>query len=269
LLDLGEAAYQEGDLDRAIHITRLISINSRVYSTATGRIDEWKKSWEKAEEIYSKTQDAIERQEWTKALNIARELVKLGNRYWETTKYQELLNGVQAGREQQKAERAAAEKARANPFQSFAKWERGFEAEAIAHWRRAKALARSGTLKGLKAAIEEAQQIYYGTPTYEEAQKHIETWQRQAEAIEDRYHLDRAMRLARRGNEDSLQAAIDAAFMVSPTGSLYEEARSRIDQWMDQLYRMKYSSPATSEGRGDPYRIPGQSKASPASEKQP
>ncbi|WP_421658189.1 tetratricopeptide repeat protein [Leptothermofonsia sp. ETS-13] len=271
LLDLGEAAYQEGNLDRAINIARLISINSRVYPTAINRIDEWKKSWEKAEEIYNKTQDAIERQEWTGALNIARKLVRLGNRYWETTKYQELLNRVQAGREQQKAERAAVEKVRANPFQSFAKWERGFELEAINHLRRAKELARSGTLKGLKAAVEEAQQIYYGTPTYEEAQRYIETWQRQAETIEDRYYLDRAIRLASRGNESSLQAAIDEAFMVSPMGSLYEEARSRIDQWMDQLYRMKYSSPATStsEKRGDSYRIPEQSKVSPASEKQP
>jgi hypothetical protein len=246
LLNLGETAYQEGDLDKAINIARTIPISSRVYPTASDRMNQWKQYWEKAEDIYRETQNAVQKQDWTEALNTARALVKLGNRYWETTKYQELLNQVQEGKEQQKSERTAAEKARVKSGQVITKWERGFEADAVAHLKKANELARSGSLKGLKAAIEEAQLIYYGTPTYDEAQKQIEIWQRQAETIEDRYHLDRAIRLASRGNQDSLQAAIDEAFMVSPTGNLYEEARSRIDQWMDQLYRIKYPAPGNS-----------------------
>lgn len=258
LLDLGETAFQEGDLDRAIAIVRTIPMSSPVYPTGSDRIDQWKKTWEKAEDIVRETKASITRQEWTTALNRARELVRLGNRYWETSRYQDLLDEVQSGKEQQNAEKAAAEKVRASRVvQRFNRWEREFEAEAAVRLNRAKTLARSGNLQGLKAAIAEAQQIYYGTPVYEEAQQQIQTWQQQAETIQDRYHLDRAIRLASRGNEDSLQAAIDEAFMVSPTGKLYEEARTRVDQWMDRLYRIRYPLPASAESRrGDFYTIP-------------
>lgn len=269
LLNLAETAYQEGDLDRAIATARTIPMSSSVYPAASDRIDQWKKTWERAEEVIQETKASIVRQEWTPALNAARELVKLGNRYWETNRYQELLDEVQAGKDQQKAEKAADAKVRASrAVQTFTKWEQGFEAEAVARLNRAKNLARSGNLKGLKAAIAEAQQIYYGTPAYEEAQKQLQTWQRQSETIEDRYHLDRAVRLANRGNEDALQAAIDEAFMVSPTGELYEEARTRIDQWMDQVYRIKYPLPTNAgSGRGDAYTIPSQPTLTPNPER--
>lgn len=264
LLDQGDTAYQEGDLDKALNTVRIIPLSSRVYATAEERMAQWKERWEKGEGIYKDTEDAISKQEWTEALNTARQLVKLGNHYWETTRYQELLDKVQAGKEQQKAERTAAEKSRNRSARSLTRWEQGFEVDAVTRLKRANQLARSGNLDGLRAAIEEAQLIYYGTPVYEDAQRQIEVWQQQADRIEDRQHLDRAVQLANRGNEAGLQAAIDEAFMVSPTGNYYEEARKRIDQWMDQLYRVKYSTP-NQTGKGEPFPTPAALK-SPAAQ---
>jgi hypothetical protein len=234
LLKLGEEFYQEGDLDAAISAARTVPLNTKSYSLTRDLIDRWKDSWEKAQETYDQAKAEINQQDWNSSLRIAKGLLVSGNRYWEK-KYQEVMDELQAAKEQ----RSQAKDAK-NSSKPEKTGDRNYEVEAASRLQKAKNLARLGTPKGLKEAVEEAQQIYYGTPAYETAQKQIETWQQQIGAIEDRRHLDRAINLAKKGDEASLQAGVDEAYEVSPSGSLYEEARHRIDQWTDQLYRLKY-----------------------------
>jgi soluble cytochrome b562 len=234
LLRLGEEFYQEGDLDAAVSAARTVPLNTKSYSSTRDLIDRWKDSWNKAQETYDQAKAEINQQNWNDSLRIAKGLLVSGNRYWEK-KYQEVMDELQAAKEQRS--QAKDSKNSSKPEKTG---NRNYEVEAASHLQKAKDLARQGSPKGLKAAIKEAQQIYYGTPAYETAQKQIEAWQQQMGAIEDRRHLDRAINLAKKGDEASLQAGVDEAYEVSPSGSLYDEARRRIDQWTDQLYRLKY-----------------------------
>ncbi|MGA7935868.1 MAG: hypothetical protein WCA35_20115 [Kovacikia sp.] len=239
LLNLGEELYQEGDLDAALGAARIIPMNTKTYTSAQERITHWKDTWDKAQETYDQAKAEISQQNWNSSLRIAKGLLTMGNRHW-VQKYQEVIDELQAAKEQ----RSQASTAKPKP-NSRIDGDRNDQAEAAKRLEKAQNLARSGTPNSLKQAIDEAQQIYYGTPAYEEAQKQIETWQQQMGALEDRRHLDQAITLANKGDQTSLQAGIEEAYEVSPSGSLYDEARRRIDQWTDQLYRLKYpSSPA-------------------------
>lgn len=238
LLDMGEDAYQKGDLDSALNAARAIPISTQLFNLAGDRMNHWKDIWDRAEDIYKRAKDAIDQQQWSNTISTARELLKLDNHHWATTRYQELMDQLQAAKEQLKSQKAAPKPPSQNSV---------LDADGTAQLKKAKTLAARGDLAGLKGAIAEAQQIFYGTPAYNAAQKLTEQWEKQAGLIEDRQHLDRANQLAQRGTEQALQAAIDEAYQVSPSRSLYNEARRRIDQWMDQLYRTRYpSSPPAS-----------------------
>ncbi len=234
LLNLGEKSYQEGNLDEAVSAARAVPINTKTYASAKEHIDQWKTNWEKGQDIYDQSKAEINQQNWNYSLKVAKGLLTLGNRYWES-KYQELINELQAAKEQRSQDKTAKNNAKPGKGGNAT-----YEADAVSRLKRAKELALLGTAKSLKEAIEQAQQVYYGTPTYDEAQKLVDTWQQQIGAMEDRRHLDRAIQLAKKADEKSLQAGIDEAYEVSPSGSLYDEARRRIDQWTDQLYRLKY-----------------------------
>ncbi len=245
LMELAEEAYQNGDLDAAVSAAQAVSVSTSSFTLAGDRIHQWKDVWEKGEDICKRAKEAIEQQEWTNTLSTARELLKLGNRYWSTTRYQDLMNDLQVAKDAEKAQKKAAKRAQSALTM-------GLEGDATAHLRKAKKLVRQGDAQSLRDAIAEAQQVFYGTAAYEEAQKLIDQWEKQAGLIEDRQHLDRAIQLAKKGTEAGLQAAIDEAYQVSPGRSLYNEARTRIDRWMDQLYRSRYPAPEQSSPSAAP-----------------
>jgi hypothetical protein len=254
LLDMGEDAYQKGDLDNAMNAARAIPISTQLFNLAGDRMNHWKDTWDKAEDIYKRAKDAIDQQQWSNTISTARELLKLDNHHWATTRYQELMDQLQAAKEQLKSQKIAPKPPSQNSV---------LDADGTAQLKKAKTLANRGDLAGLKGAIAEAQQIFYGTPAYNEAQKLIEQWEKQAGLIEDRQHLDRANQLAQRGTEQALQAAIDEAYQVSPSRGLYNEARRRIDQWMDQLYRTRYPSSPPSPPASPPAPAPSSPPTTP------
>ncbi len=241
LLRVAEASFQSGKLDEAITAARTIPITSKVYGQAQDRIKFWQETWETGETAYQEATEAIENKEWSNAVGIARKLLALDSNYWQIIKHQELMDELQAAQEQEKAQAKAAKVPK--PDKTLTKWEQNFEAEAIARLQKAEKLASSGKVEDLQAAISEARQIYFGTSVYDQAQRRIDVWDQQVVSQEDRNYLDRAIRLANRGDVASLQAGIDAAYRVSAHGKLYQEARSRIDQWSDQIYRLQYATP--------------------------
>jgi len=99
---------------------------------------------------------------------------------------------------------------------------------------RAIALAKSGAIPDLQAAIAEASLIPQGRILRQEAQGWIANWRDQIETIEDQPYLDRAWAFA---NEGNLAEAIDAADMIRPGRALYDDAQSAIYSWQAQLIR--------------------------------
>jgi soluble cytochrome b562 len=108
------------------------------------------------------------------------------------------------------------------------------EIQDVTKLERARQLAQAGTTEDLSAAIAEAEQIPFGNPRREQAEKEISQWQGQIETSEDQPYLDQAEQLASTGD---LQGAINAASRIRPGRSLYDQASSLIDDWTAQVQR--------------------------------
>ncbi|MBW4471454.1 MAG: hypothetical protein KME45_13765 [Stenomitos rutilans HA7619-LM2] len=256
LLELAETSFQDGNLEEAIRVARLIPVTTEAYKTADGRIESWQSAWDDAQTIYSDAQASAERDQWDQAFEKARELRQLGNRYWNSDRYQELVQKIQEAKEgkaaQAKADRdrqqASEAKYTAQP-DLISNWQQDQAREAAKNLDRARKLASAGTAEGLRAAMDAAGLVLYGTPRYEEAQRSVDRWNRQLQEMEDRPYLARAVQLASKGDMSSLQAAITEASNVSFGSALYQEAQDKIGQWTDAIQKLHSQAYPEQTGR--------------------
>lgn len=245
LLELAENSFQDGNLDEAIGTARRIPVTTAAYKTADERIKVWQSAWDDAQTIYSDAQASAERDQWDQAFEKARELRQLGNRYWNNDRYQELVQKIQEAKEGKAAEakadrdrqKASETKYAAQP-DLVSNWQQDQAREATENLNRARKLASAGTADGLRAAMDAAGLVLYGTPRYEEAQRSVDRWNRQLQELEDRPYLARAVQLASKGDMSSLQAAIAEASNVSFGSALYQEAQDKIGQWTDAIQKL-------------------------------
>ncbi len=238
-LRLAEAAYQDGDLNFATDIAQQIPPGIWTYRLASRNISHWKATWAKAESLYQKAEKQIDKRQWSSVLTLARELLNLDNRYWETVKYAELMRSLQSAKESTAWQSSLTHVAKLKPDglkETINKLQHPQVAQSQAHLQKAQALAQSKDPAALRNGITEAQFVFYGTPHYEEAQALISTLQRQVETLENRPHLDRATNLASKGDPESLQAAIDEANQITWGSALYDQANEHIEEWRNQIY---------------------------------
>ncbi|MBI4782952.1 MAG: hypothetical protein HY785_16765 [Oscillatoriophycideae cyanobacterium NC_groundwater_1537_Pr4_S-0.65um_50_18] len=244
ILQLGEEAYQEGNLQEAIAIAERVPQNVRTHSLVVDRIQKWQDTWHQAETIYEEAQSKIQDKNWYGVIVSAKLLLGLGNRYWATTQHQELMRNLQVAKEgEEKQVLAAAQQTRKSSSNSardlLSRMNQAQVAEAKAHLNQARSLAKSGDAEALQSAIGQAQQVIFGTDGYEEAQQMISSWRRQIEVLDDQPRLDRAKALANQGDIDSLQAAIVEANQIGWGRALYDEANGQVEQWRDRLFELE------------------------------
>ena len=242
LLQLGETAYQEGKLDDALSIAEKIPDNVRSRSLAIDRMQKWQDTWKQAEDLYEEAQTKLRDRNWFGVMASARRLLTLDNRYWATTRHQELMRQLQVAKEGDEKQILTRQKSKppSSPVQNFAaQMNQEQTASAKAHLGKARDLARHGDSAALQSAIGEAQQVIFGSEGYEEAQQMISSWRQQAEVMEDRPHLDRARALASKDNEADLQAAIAEANQISWGRALYDEANGQVERWRDRVFELE------------------------------
>lgn len=260
LLELSENAFQTGELDQALRLVEGIPANIEIYDTAVQRSRAWKKIWDEAQGIYDDAETALQEDELVLAFAEARKLLTVKNQYWSTTRFQELVTEIQASRESKK-ELANKNSGKdrtvlASTFSAsstddlLSDWQQEQEKEAVNHLTKAEQLAATGRPDDLKAAVTEAELVFSGTARYGQAQKRIADWTRQIETIEDQPYLERATRLASKGDLASLQAAISEANNIYFGRALYQQAQTKIDEWTQRsrdLHAQEYSqkTPAT------------------------
>ena len=90
ILEVGEESFQAGDLDKAIETAKKIPDNTSAYKLVEPKIAHWQSIWDKAEGIYKKAEAALQDRNLRQAFRVATQLLGIGNRYWENTKYREL-----------------------------------------------------------------------------------------------------------------------------------------------------------------------------------
>lgn len=266
LLAMGETTFQAGQLDEAIAMIEQIPPSTPVFQTAEDRIRSWRDLWAKAEEIYTEVERSLAEDTDNPVFQDARRLLAINNQYWQTTRYQELMELIQAAKDAKK-QQVARDRQKSTPAKLVTtsdfstnkvmdQWRQEQEQEAIAQLAKATKLAQSNQTDDLKAAVAAAEEILYGTPQYEEAQQFIDRWNQEIELQEDQPYLNRALQLAGKGDVNSLQAAIDEAQKIYYGRALYNEAQTKIDQWYTQVRQLQAQSTPISGSFGNSLNSP-------------
>ncbi len=98
ILRLAEARYQEGKYEEAVAAARRVPSNVSAYKIVAKRLNQWEETWAKAVEIDKETRGLLNSSKWVNAYSVAVKLTRINNRYWATTKYQELADLVQVAK---------------------------------------------------------------------------------------------------------------------------------------------------------------------------
>ena len=234
LMYLSEKAFHEGDLRTAIETAELIPANISLHESARGQIKKWQSIWSQAEEIYKNAEAKMKENEpknWYAALSTARGLRTLENEYWANTRYQELVHNIQSLREdKEKAEKAESEAKLAVSNSNSDLGDKEAQTDDFAQLQKARALANSGKLDNMRAAIIEAS-VIITEPHYRDARKLMTDMEDKITILEDSSYLESAKKLAAKNNETSLQMAINEASLIAKDRPLYKQASAQIATW--------------------------------------
>ncbi|MEY2832543.1 MAG: hypothetical protein RLZZ574_1801 [Cyanobacteriota bacterium] len=100
ILELGEAQFQSGELDKAIATARRIPENVSAKKLVEEKIARWSSIWAEAEEIYQQVEQKLHEADWNGAFTWVVRLTDSPNEYWATTKYEESVNHINIAQEE-------------------------------------------------------------------------------------------------------------------------------------------------------------------------
>lgn len=98
ILRLAESRYQDGNYDEAVNAAKKVPSNVEASKIVAKRVKQWEETWAKAVEIDAEARTLLRSSKWVNAYAVAVKLTHLNNRYWATTKYQELADLVQVAK---------------------------------------------------------------------------------------------------------------------------------------------------------------------------
>lgn len=99
VLNLAEETFHAGQLQAAIDAARQIPTKATAYKLVETRVQRWEKVWKRAETLYQQAEAALRKMDWRQAFSFAIRLTDVDNRYWQTTKYDELSAKITQTRE--------------------------------------------------------------------------------------------------------------------------------------------------------------------------
>jgi ribosomal 50S subunit-associated protein YjgA (DUF615 family)/soluble cytochrome b562 len=231
ILKIGDQKFQAGQLNEAIKIARKIPAGVSAYKLVEQRIDGWQAIWSKAQAIYDKVEQLLRKSNWNQAFAEAGQLTYVDNKYWATTKYEQLTKLIRLTR------------------------------EASAQLDKARDLSKSNLVDDLLAAIKEAQKISRQSYAYKQAQDLIAecanklvklaenrleqlNWQgaidianklppilKLPQMKSDLINLAQAMSSAESGTSADLEKAIASAQKLRSDRPLYKRAQQLIGRW--------------------------------------
>lgn len=235
ILELAEDTFHKGDLEGAIAIARRIPNGTAARDEIAERTDYWRTVWKEAEEIFAEAEEALLDQNPREAFTIGMRLLEVDNRYWNTTKHQELSDLITASRE---------------------------DGNRLGQIRQ---LARRGGLDNILQAIAMAEEIKRISPVYPAAQRLIASLGEEmlelaedalrredfagamdiVEQIPDSANLQpeiqdftilaRAQAQAWEGGIGDLDAAIAQAQRIRRNRPLYGRAQALISRWQVEI----------------------------------
>lgn len=235
ILQLAGQSFQAGNLDEAIETARKIPEDVSAYKLVDEQISKWQSMWSKAEGIYQQAETQMREQHWHQAFMLAARLLRQDNKYWATTKYDELNRLITTTRE---------------------------DGDTLA---KAKSLGKSGVFDNLLKAIKLAGSIEQESYIYPKAQKAIPEFGRKmlelAQTQLDKRDADKAIDLAQRippsvgiqmeiedfitlaeaqksawvGSISGLETAVSQAQQIDATRPVYEKSQKLIAVWQLEI----------------------------------
>jgi hypothetical protein len=235
VLKLAGESFQAGKLDDAIAIAKRIPNDMPAYKLVEEQIQKWQSLWAKGESIYQETEDAMRNARWQQAFMTASKLLRLDNKYWETTKYQQLSDLITKSRE---------------------------DGNKLA---KAEDLAKTGIVEKIIEAIKLAQSVTTDSYMYQKATDAIPVFGRQmldiAEKKLEKRDADEAISIAQQiplngglqtetedfiaiaeakrnawiGTISGLESAIAQAQQIKPERAVYQQAQELIASWQVEI----------------------------------
>jgi hypothetical protein len=231
ILKIGEEKFQSGQLNEAIKIAKQIPGHVSAAKLVDKQVDRWQTVWSKAQAIANKVEEELRNSNWTLAFREAVQLTYVDNRYWATSKYEQITKKIQLAR------------------------------EASSQLDKARNLSESNNVDDLVAAIKEAQKVARSSYAFTAAQKLIadcgkklvklaeyrieqRNWRgvleiankipdnvKLPEVKSDLTDLANAMEMAESGTATDLERAISAAQKVGAGRPLYARAQQLVARW--------------------------------------
>jgi hypothetical protein len=235
ILQIADERFQSGKLDDAIKIARRIPDNVSAYKLVEQQVNQWQSTWAKAETIYQSSEAQMREQKWHDAFMGSSRLLRIGNRYWATTKYEQLNRLIAMARE---------------------------DGDKLA---KAKGLAKEGTVKNILEAIKIAEAIKPESYIHKKAQEAIPEFGRKMLALaqsklnlrnadealdiareipdsaklqlekEDFIALAEAQQSAWLGTVTGLETAISQAQQIDPSRPNYQKAQQLAANWQVEI----------------------------------
>ncbi|AFY33239.1 hypothetical protein [Calothrix sp. PCC 7507] len=251
VLVLADESFQAGRLDEAIATARKIPNDVPAYKLVEEQVTKWQSIWSKAEDIYKEAEEELRQQHWQSAFMLSSRLLRVDNKYWASTKYDQLNRLIASARE---------------------------DGEKLA---KAKSLADSGVVDNLLQALKIAESINQESYVYQKAQELIPVFgrkmlelaqkkldQRDADTalkivkqippntglqteIDDFISLGEAQRSAWIGTIPGLETAISQAQQIDSSRTIFNKAQALIARWqleIEDVARLEKARALASQG---------------------
>ncbi|TAF05390.1 MAG: chromosome segregation ATPase [Nostocales cyanobacterium] len=251
ILRLADQSFQSGNLEEAITTARQVPEDLEARKIVEEQITKWQSIWSKADEIYQESVKELEERHWQSAFMLSSKLLRINNKYWATTKYDELNRIIVTARED------------------------GDKLD------KAEGLANSRSVDNVLAAIKLVDSIKSDSYLYKKAQELIPVFGRKilglAQAKMDKRDADTALEIARQippipelqseiddfvvlgeaqrsawiGTVSGLEAAISQAQQIDASREVYEKAQELIARWqieIEDVSRLEKARTLASQG---------------------
>ncbi|AFZ58043.1 chromosome segregation ATPase [Anabaena cylindrica FACHB-243] len=251
ILQLADQSFQAGNLEEAIATARQIPEDLEVRKLVEEQIGKWQSIWSRAEEIYQESEKELRQRNWQSAFMLSSKLLRVNNKYWSTTKYDQLNRIIVTARED---------------------GDKLYKAESIAKRR---------SVDQLLEAIKLAESIQSDSYLYQKAQELIPEFGRKmlelAQARMDRRDADTALEIVRQippisslqteiddfvvlgeaqrnawvGTVAGLEAAIYQAQQIDASREVYGKAQQLIARWqleIEDVARLEKARNLASQG---------------------
>jgi hypothetical protein len=251
ILQLADRSFQTGKIDEAIATARQIPEELSSSKLVDEQISKWQTIWSKADGIYKDAEGELRKEHWQSAFMTASKLLRVDNKYWATTKYDQLNRVIAKARE---------------------------DGEKLA---KAESLAENRVVDNLVEAIKLASSIGQDSYIYQKAQEAIPKFGRQilelAQKKLDRQDADEAISIAQQipvntglqveaedfiaiaeaqrsawiGTVSGLEAAIAQAQQIDVSRPVHDKAQKLIARWqleIEDVSRLEKARTLASQG---------------------